>query len=295
MKRLLLVLVVVPALMSSVVLSPVALAADPSDPSDPSQSSSGSATTLPSGTNPNTFVADETNRGRTQIAATHTGDEPMFYAYLGEMPEASSGPVADMIVSKVFPGKSIQDTPLGMQKFRPMLQWRHWANQRYRFPPVFLFCLLVSCVMWIPFGRHLEPASALCKQKFWRSLFAGVLVFVLSLFFARLMFLSGLGWPAGVLTVALTQLALVAGLVVAVNLVGEAIARVIRVTHIRFVTERPMLQRSLFLLIGAFVLAGVILIPGPMDLPPIGTRLIMLFALLGLGALYKSKFDVARD
>lgn len=226
--------------------------------------------------------------------ASRRVEEPLFYAYLGEMPEASSGPVADLIVNKMFPGKSIQDTPLGMQKFRPMLQWRHWANQKQRFFPSLIFTFLVSFILWIPFGRRLDSAGAKFRQKFWRCLGSGVLVSVLLLFLARLLFLSDIGWPAGILTIAVAQLSLLAGLVVAVNLVGESIARAVRVTQIRFVGERPLLQRATFLFLGSLVLSGVLLIPGPMHLPPIGTRLILLFALLGLGALYKTQFDVER-
>lgn len=222
-------------------------------------------------------------------------DPSMFYAYLREMPEASSGPVENLIANQLFPGKSIQDTPLGMQRFRPMLQWRHWANQRQRLLPSFGFCFAASCILWIPFGRKLDFAAVICRARFWRSLFVGVLVCMLVMFFARLLFLSGVGWPAGILVIALMQLGLVTGLVVSVNLVGEAVARVIRLTHIAFVAERPVVQRGLFLFIGAFILSGVLLIPGPGMLPPIGPRLIMLFALLGLGALYRSRFESAQS
>lgn len=214
----------------------------------------------------------------------------LFYAYLGEQPESSAGPVETLVVEKMFPGKTIEQTPFGMQKYRPMLQLRYWANQRQHFLPAFAFCLGAASILWIPFGKKLEAAASISRSRFWRSLFVGVMVSMVTLFLAKLFFVSGVGWPAGILTIAILQLAMTGGLVVMTNIIGEAIARVLRLTHIGFIAERPVVQRGVFLILGSVILAGIILIPGPGKLPPIGTRLIMLFALVGLGALYKSHF-----
>lgn len=226
----------------------------------------------------------------TQPASTRN----LFYSYLGEQPEQSAGPVEVLLVEKLFPGKSVEETPFGA-KYRPMLQLRYWANQRQRFFPAFAFCFGAACILWIPFGKKLEAAAALTRGRFWRALFVGVMVSMIILTLAKLFFVSAVGWPAGILTIGILQLGMTAGLVVMVNVVGEAIARVIRLMHVSFIAERPVLQRGVFLLIGSIILAGVLLIPGPMHLPPIGTRLILLFALVGLGALYKSQFDQIRS
>lgn len=215
----------------------------------------------------------------------------LFYAYLGEQPEATAGPVEVLLVEKLFPGKTVEQTPFAVQKFRPMLQLRYWANQRQHFFPTFAFCFGAACVLWIPFGKKLAAASSISRSRFWRSLFVGVMVSMVSLFLARLFFVSAVGWPAGILIIGILQLGMTGGVVVMANVVGEAIARFIRLSHVSFIAERPIVQRGVFLFIGSVILAGIILIPGPMHLAPIGTRLIMLFALLGLGALYKSHFD----
>ncbi len=219
----------------------------------------------------------------------------LFYAYLGEQPESSAGPVETLVVEKLFPGKTVEQKPFGMQKYRPMLQLRYWANQRQHFFPAFAFCLGAASILWIPFGKKLEAAASISRSRFWRSLFVGLMVSMVTLFLAKLFFVSGVGWPAGILTIATLQLAMTGGIVVMTNIIGEAIARVLRLTHVSFIAERPVVQRGVFLFIGSVILAGVILIPGPGKLPPIGTRLIMLFALVGLGALYKSHFDRTSD
>lgn len=223
----------------------------------------------------------------TAPAAAANSDESRFYAYLGEAPMAGDAPFADRFVNRLMPGRPFQQSQFAAAKFRPMLQWRHWANKRLRFLPAFLFCFAVSSIFWLAMGKQLELAGAACRQHFWRSLFAGIVVSVLLLFLARLAFLSEIGWPLGIVVIGLLQLVLVCGLSVSINLVGCALATVCRLGQVKLLTRKPALARGLFLLLGSLVIALTVLISAPMHLPPVGSRIMLMLALLGVGGLYR--------
>lgn len=49
----------------------------------------------------------------------------------------------------------------------PVLTFRHWMNERKRFPGVFLFCIFVGLLGTAFFPKQLATAGECCRSQFW--------------------------------------------------------------------------------------------------------------------------------
>ncbi|MBY0357615.1 MAG: hypothetical protein K2W82_06405 [Candidatus Obscuribacterales bacterium] len=214
-----------------------------------------------------------------------TDQEILFYAFLGNAPERVPRPLHDFLQSKGYLKEVLSADDQGDERFRPFLQWRRWAETRQPFLPSLLFCLFSSLLLWSIFPKTLGAAETNCRQEFWKSLLSGAVIITIILTFSRMVFSTYIDWPLGILVVALTQLSLLAGLSVIISLVGRSIALVSGFSA--SFSSRKNLSRFVELTLGSLLCAAILQIPLFGNLPAIGIRLLMLFALLGAGGIFK--------
>lgn len=210
-----------------------------------------------------------------------TDQEILFYAFLGKAPDKVPRPLHDFLQSKGYLKEILAADDQADERFRPFLQWRRWAETKQPFLPSLLFCLFSSLLLWSIFPKTLGAAEANCRQEFWKSLFSGAVITTIILTFSRMLFSTYIDWPLGILVVGLTQLSLIAGLSVIISLVGRSIAALCSFS------SRKKLSRFVELTLGSLLCAALLQIPILGNLPAIGIRLLMLFALLGAGGIFK--------
>jgi hypothetical protein len=179
----------------------------------------------------------------------------------------------------------------GRVEFRPFARWTEWMNRRAKFVPSLVLLLLASGICWNLFPQRLATAEAECASSYWRSLASGVFAFAISIFMARCLLLTQIGWPLAILLIGTLQLCLVLGLAISCSMVGKSFSFYLRVSNWNVLTERTTLMRCIELFAGALVLAAVLQIGAPLGLPRLGTRLVTLLALVGVGALYRTRTD----
>lgn len=173
--------------------------------------------------------------------------------------------------------------------FRPMLQWYVWANKPKPLIPSLLFILMFSVVVWSLIPAWMKRAQTQCRERFWASFFIGGLVMVITLWLLRTAVVTLFGWPLGMLIGGLLQFALMAGLGVVSTLIGESMAFYLHLDQWPLIGARPDTRRFATLFLGALICALLLQIPGIALLPKIGTRLVGLLAVLGLGSLYRTR------
>jgi hypothetical protein len=170
--------------------------------------------------------------------------------------------------------------------FRPMLQWHFWANKRKPFLPSLLFIFLFSVVVSCLAPKLLTNAQVQGRQKFWASFFTGALAVAIVLWLVRVSVLSQFGWPMGVVLSGSLQFSLMTGVGVISSLIGQNVGQHMGVHKL---SAREDVRRFAELLIGAIICAALLQLPGIAGLPRIGTRLVGLIAVLGFGALCRTK------
>jgi hypothetical protein len=169
---------------------------------------------------------------------------------------------------------------------RPMLLWYHWANQRKPFGPSLVFLLFFSVTLSSLLPRWMSKSQVECKSHFWKSFLHGALVLAVAITSVRASLLTMIGWPLAIICMGLVQLFVIAGLTVLVLSLGQSIGFHLKVE--KWIT-RPDVRRLFCILIGAVVCAALLQIPGVGILPRIGTRLVMLLAVVGVGGLFRSR------
>jgi hypothetical protein len=174
--------------------------------------------------------------------------------------------------------------------FRPMLQWYFWANRPKPFFPclvlIFVFGVIVSCAA----PGILKAAESQIRQRFWMSLVAGGVILAIGLCVVRIAILSYFGWPMGIVVSGLMQFALMCGVGAFTSLIGQTLGYYLRVDKWPLFANRPDARVFVHLLLGAVLCALLLQIPGFGLLPRIGTRLVGLLAVLGLGSLYRARW-----
>lgn len=222
-----------------------------------------------------------------QENAKNSFNKTLFYAFLEEDPSAPNGPVYDYLKDKPFISDIIVPRNEMERKFRPMMQWRSWAERQQPFIPATLFiCLLSFVCSWL-MPQKMKECARECRSNFWKSFGSGALVAVIWTVLTRSIFLTEIGWPLGVLLNALFQAAMLTGFSVAVFLLGNSLNAVFKVHRLHQLENKPNHQLVSDLVIGSLAAALILQIPEVGDIPKIGSRLLALFAVLGLGALYR--------
>lgn len=169
---------------------------------------------------------------------------------------------------------------------RPMIVWYHWANQPKPLFLSLLFVLFFSVTLTSLAPRWAANAQVECKAKFWRMFLFGCLILAVTITAVRVCLLTMLGWPAAIVLMGAMQIAAIGGLSVMILSIGESIGSHLKVDKW---IARADVRRLFCLLIGSVICALLLQIPGFGPLPRIGTRLVGLLAVVGLGALFRSR------
>ena len=184
---------------------------------------------------------------------------------------------------------------------RPMMYWRRFADRRL--PPIgtFLFFLFFNTTICLAFRKRVVVASQCVRKSFWKSLFVGALFVILMGTAARLCFDSVLYTPCALLFLGVAEFLSLCGLAVSSRTVGLALLTKLgymqtnQVDGIPSDADDPASRRKARLMylipvmVGTVLFTLIALIPGLGPLPRLGTRFVMWFALLGLGALVRTK------
>ncbi len=169
-------------------------------------------------------------------------------------------------------------------KRRPLLAFRAWASDRKPFFPSFLFCFAVGILAWSVCPARLAQAVAVCRQRFWRSLFSGIVSCVILLLLARCLFIMEIATPLANVIVALLELCLLIGLSVTAAVVGESAISRTGLSRQGWLKDRHSRRRLVELAIGSLLFAALLAIPAAGGIPPIGIRVAVLLCQLGIGA-----------
>lgn len=169
-------------------------------------------------------------------------------------------------------------------RHRPLLAFRIWANQPKRYLPSFLFCLATSICAWALLPGRLSAARTTCARRFWRSMFIGVFVCLMTVLYARALFATGIGTPLAFLLLAALELGLLLGLSLIISVIGKAVFARITFMSPGLLDKRPIVKCAIELTTGAALIGCLLLIPGFFGLPRIGVRLVALLCGLGFGA-----------
>lgn len=242
---------------------------------------------------PNEVTLAQTNTEQpaesgTSASVTDDSDTTLFYALLQDSPTESSGPFLDTVrnlplLKDLAIARDVPD-----HKFRPLLQLRHWWNQPQRFLPSVAFCAIVAWIFWFLIPEKLTRAQATIRAEFWKSALTGFCCVAVWLLFTRTIFLTHIGWPLGIVSTGCFQAALLIGFSVIVSMIGNAFAVLLHLKHWNFIATRPELLRVVELLLGSIVCGAIIMIPTPGLLPHATMRLLFVFAILGLGGVFKA-------
>lgn len=214
-------------------------------------------------------------------------DEILFYAFLKEDPDPSYGPMLESfsnrnkLIELFTPKDNVE------RKFRPMRQWRRFSDRHQRFLPSFLFLSFVALITWSLFPGFLQSTAEEYKKSFWKSFGSGVLIAITVMTLLRAIFISQIGWPLGILIAGLSQAIMLLGLSVAIYNLGHSINLLLQINKIPLLSKNPSWSRYSEIVAGALLSAAILQLPAIGTLPRPGTRLLALFALLGVGALYR--------
>lgn len=165
---------------------------------------------------------------------------------------------------------------------RPMLRFRVWADLQPRPLAAFVFLSFAAMTLFYICPRLLADCTNHLSRRFWWSLLGGVITMCIFAVFVRACFVSLIGTPLAFLLVGIFELGMVFGLVSVAALLGDFISKRLKVE--RFFGAKPAMARLISLVAGCFIIGLMLAIPGPGSLPRIGTRLVFLIGLVGLGA-----------
>lgn len=214
-------------------------------------------------------------------------DYSLFYAYLQDNPNEPAGPFYEFFKEKpVFKDVLIPRNNAD-RKFRPMLQMRFWWDQPQRFPAAVAFCTFVAWIFWFLVPEKLSQAQAAIRSGFWRCALTGFFCGTVWMLFSRAVFLTHVGWPLGIVSTGLFQATLLLGLSVIISMIGHALAVLLKLRNIPFLGTRPEVMRIVELLLGSTICGLILLLPSPALMPHATMRLLFLFAVLGMGAVFK--------
>ena len=216
-----------------------------------------------------------------------SAQETYFFAFLAEDPQPLRGGLLEYFRNKPVARDFITPHDPLDRRFRPMLQWRRWADRRQRFVPALLFISFVSILGWSLIPGTMQSAAEESRNTFWRSFGTGVLLAAVTMILTRAVFHTQLGWPLGILLAGLSQAAMLAGLSIAVYNIGHSVLLILQVRKLSVFSKNPAAFRICELLTGSLMAALLLQIPPLGAIPQVGTRFLALFALLGVGAIFR--------
>lgn len=170
---------------------------------------------------------------------------------------------------------------------RPLLYFRIWANQPM--PPVlsFLFLLFITVVASEIMPSRMEIARRYYANHYWRSFWTGIVASLLLTTLARALFVSEIGEPLAIGSLAVLQFFVLIGVAISSTLIGQTILSVVSPKRAPAVKQQ-WFARLAAPLVGSLLLALLLVIPPLGILPRIGIRLIMLLSFLGMGAWFRT-------
>lgn len=170
---------------------------------------------------------------------------------------------------------------------RPLLFFRNWANTPL--PPVqsFLFLFFATLVVSELMPTRLERARRSCASSYWRSLWCGIVACLLFVASARALFVSEIGIPLALLSLAALELFLLIGFAISATLIGQTLLTTMRLNRTGS-SKWLWLGRLGAPFLGTLLLSFVLMIPQIGVLPRIGIRLIILLCFLGMGAWFRT-------
>jgi len=234
-------------------------------------------------------AGSEGDRVRALSGKELDGETAASYAFLD-----NDAPLPHSIIlnwlgkKKLLPADVVAAQP--RRAFRPFARWSNWANKPIRFGRSFGLILLSSILSWFLFPKTLDRAEGECAAHYWRCLGRGVLVSALTVFFMRCVLSTLFAWPMAIVLVGCFQLLLLLGLAVSCSFIGRSCAYYLRAHSWTGLLRKRGVLRSLELLIGTFLLCLLLQVGGTGLLPRLGTRLVALLAIVGLGALSRTRF-----
>lgn len=230
--------------------------------------------------------------GQNQCTSANSDDDDdeqtMFYAFLKEDSSQLGGPLYEFFKNKPIVREILNPHTRMERKFRPMLQWRRWADRHQPFIPSFLFLGTVGFVLWFLLPSVMQSAAEECRSSFWKCFGTGLVIAIITMVLLRAIFLSQLGWPLGIVIAGCSQAAMLSGLSLAIYNLGHAVLLLVQYKKISAIANSPSLARASDIVMGALLAAIVLQIPAFGILPRPGTRLLALFGLLGIGAIFRA-------
>ncbi len=215
------------------------------------------------------------------------GSTPLTYPD-GTVPSQIAVP-SDLLTERYPSGADLS----GLKK-RPLLYWRYHAMQPQRPIRNSIFLLFFCFTINLIFRKRVALASESIKRRFWKSLGVGILCVFLFATTTRLCYEVELFEPLAELSMAVLQLLCLFGLAVSTRLVGQSILKKFNACQPEAGKDPIATQILLWTFLGILVLAMFSLLP-PIHLPnghsvaPIAPRIGLLFSVLGMGALIRTR------
>jgi hypothetical protein len=172
---------------------------------------------------------------------------------------------------------------------RPYLRFRRVLNHPPRVALSFFILTLIGVVALFVLPQGIAQAKDVCRAKFFGSFAVGLTTSILILVVAKPLLLCEVGFPLAYALIAFWQLGTILGLVVIASVIGEKVGGVLGLKNMPWLAEKPSWRNIVYLVLGALLLAVALAIPNIGHLPRIGTRLVVLIGIVGLGALLKSR------
>lgn len=266
--------------------------------------------------------SDKSATGQSELGEEPLKRELNWREFLSSQPSTEDDSSFDMTAEEeemsstqdllLGPGRWIYNTRIGKNlakhqnvdiRRRPMMYWRRFADRPVPPRGTFLFFVFFNSLICLAFKKRVEVASSCVRKSFWKSLFVGFIFVILMGIAARFCFDSALFTPAALLILGIVQLLVLAGLAVSSMTVGTAILNRLGVTTMS-VSEAESVSHSAHsfverlkcklhylapVILSSVLVTLISLIPTLGFLPRMGTRFVMWFCVLGLGALIRTK------
>lgn len=181
----------------------------------------------------------------------------------------------------------IAEKPItGNVKHFPIMYWRLWADQPQNPLIAFLILMAASNILWFLLPKSLTGAAQALGRNFWSSFAHGWLAVCASLLAVRVLFMSVIGSPVAYFLIAALETGFFLGVSVSGFVMGRALLHKLKVIKDE---KHSYKERVLYLACGMAVLSLMLLIPELGEIPRLGTRLVTLYCILGMGAVIHNK------
>jgi hypothetical protein len=238
---------------------------------------------------------DLSSNSRATFNPSHLISQSAYASNTNTGTESTTHQSPENLSSKSTDEQLDEEIPMNDIRKRPYLRFRLALNRKPKVIACFFSLVLIGAIALFLSPADIFQARDFCRLKFLRSFGIGFAAALLILIVARPFFLCEVGIPLAFALIAFLELGLVLGLVVAASLIGETVANALGASRLLWLAERPSYRSLFYLIIGALTLAITLLIPGIGHFPRLGTRLVVLIAMAGCGALLKVKWQRAKS